>query len=88
MNVAIRLVSCALNRTSKHARRLSRAAFAALLLAAALLPGAPTAQEPVGAAAQPAMESVASLRPEVRLRKLHLVRPDLIMYPLSYDIFC
>ena len=87
MNVAIRLVTCALNRTSKHARRLSRAAFAALLLAAAFVPGAPAAQ-PTAAAAQPAIESVASLRPEVRLRKLHLVRPDLIMYPLSYDIVC
>ncbi len=33
-------------------------------------------------------EAIASLRPEVRLRKLHLVRPDLIQYPLSYDIYC
>jgi hypothetical protein len=28
------------------------------------------------------------LYPEVRLRKLHLVRPDLIPYPISYDIYC
>jgi hypothetical protein len=26
--------------------------------------------------------------PEVRLRKLHLVRPDLIPYPLAYDVYC
>jgi hypothetical protein len=26
--------------------------------------------------------------PEVRLRKLHLVRPDLIPYPIFYDIYC
>lgn len=30
-----------------------------------------------------------SLRPpEVRLRKLHLVRPDLICYPIMYEICC
>jgi hypothetical protein len=26
--------------------------------------------------------------PEVRLRKLHLVRPDLIIYPIDYDVYC
>ena len=26
--------------------------------------------------------------PEVRLRKLHLVRPDLIPYPLTFDVYC
>jgi len=26
--------------------------------------------------------------PEVRLRKLHLVRPDLIPYPIYYEIYC
>jgi hypothetical protein len=26
--------------------------------------------------------------PEVRLRKIHLVRPDLISYPLCYEIYC
>ena len=25
---------------------------------------------------------------EVRLRKLHLVRPDLIPYPVAYDVYC
>ena len=35
-------------------------------------------------------ESVASYyyHPEVRLRKLHLVRPDLIPYPIAYDVYC
>jgi hypothetical protein len=28
------------------------------------------------------------LFPEVRLRKLHLVRPDLIPYPLYYEVYC
>lgn len=26
--------------------------------------------------------------PQVRLRKLHLVRPDLIPYPVEYDVYC
>jgi hypothetical protein len=26
--------------------------------------------------------------PEVRLRKLHLVRPDLIPYPLAIEVMC
>ena len=33
-------------------------------------------------------DEVATVRREVRLRKLHLVRPDLIQYPLSVDVFC
>jgi hypothetical protein len=33
-------------------------------------------------------DSLASYRPEVRLRKLHLVRPDLIPYPLAYEVYC
>ena len=31
---------------------------------------------------------VASLLPEVRLRKVHLVRPDLILFPLCYEVCC
>ena len=26
--------------------------------------------------------------PEVRLRKLHLVRPDLIPFPIDFDVYC
>jgi len=33
-------------------------------------------------------DSIASMRPEVRLRKLHLVRPDLIPYPIAYEVCC
>ena len=29
-----------------------------------------------------------SLRPMVRIRKLHLVRPDLIQYPISFEVYC
>lgn len=31
---------------------------------------------------------VSGLYPEVRLRKLHLVRPDLIPYPIAYEVCC
>jgi len=85
MKAAIRLLACAIARPL--AGRLSRGGLAALLIAAAFLPGAPAAQSAL--AAQPALQEVTStLRPEVRLRKLHLVRPDLIMYPLAYDVYC
>jgi len=30
----------------------------------------------------------ASAAPEVGLRRLHLVRPDLILYPMSYEVLC
>lgn len=30
----------------------------------------------------------ASSMPLVRLRKLHLVRPDLIPYPISFEVYC
>jgi hypothetical protein len=38
-------------------------------------------------AANPA-DAQAVYRPEVRLRKLHLVRPDLILYPIAYEVYC
>jgi hypothetical protein len=33
-------------------------------------------------------DELARLRPEGRLRKLHLVRPDLIPYPIAYEVYC
>ena len=44
---------------------------------------------PASPAAIPTPESVAGhYLPEVRIRKLHLVRPDLIPYPIAYEIVC
>jgi hypothetical protein len=31
---------------------------------------------------------MAAMHEEVRLRKLHLVRPDLIPYPIEYEYYC
>jgi hypothetical protein len=36
----------------------------------------------------PSEQSIAGIRPEGRLRKLHLVRPDLIPYPIAYEVYC
>lgn len=49
----------------------------------------PKAANPASArpVANPA-DAQAVYRPEVRLRKLHLVRPDLIPYPIAYEIYC
>ena len=83
MNPVLRLKAC----------RLARSVLPATCLLALLSGVAPT---PTGRAAQPAVpaatgaagEAVAGARPEVRLRKLHLVRPDLIPYPIAYDVYC
>jgi hypothetical protein len=65
-----------------------------------LLPGAQSA-EPIVALDRTEADLVAaaatttggdqfagSIRPEVRLRKLHLVRPDLIPYPIAHEVYC
>lgn len=31
---------------------------------------------------------MAHMLPEVRLRKIHLVRPDLIPFPINYEVYC
>ena len=72
-------------------RRLSRLilcsarfSFAALLLAGV---SAAAPQPPVVPPAGPQFKDTVTYH-EVRLRKLHLVRPDLIPYPVAYDIYC
>lgn len=52
------------------------------------------AAAPTLPAASPAVDADAIVAPqtsnrhEVRLRKLHLVRPDLIPYPIAYEVHC
>ena len=63
---------------------LSRAFAVAMLLSAGMIPPAPqSARTPT----TPDKDGIAN-RYEVRLRKLHLVRPDLILYPICYDVYC
>jgi hypothetical protein len=66
-------------------RFLSRAVALALLLSAGIIPpSSPSARTPT---TTPDQDAVAN-RYEVRLRKLHLVRPDLILYPICYEVYC
>jgi hypothetical protein len=69
-------------------RPVSKVLFS--IAALALLPGpAPAPLPPI--LRQPICAATAADRiffPEVRLRKLHLVRPDLIPYPIYYEIYC
>ena len=59
-----------------------------LVLVCVLASGFGPSQEPATRAADPAVSGEMS-RVEVRaLRKLHLVRPDLIPYPIAYEVCC
>ena len=68
--------------------RLRIVAFAIVACATLTLPrGTISSAEPQSIT--PSIDRVAEgLPPEVRLRKLHLVRPDLIPYPIAYEVVC
>ena len=89
MRPADRLRSC-LSPATPTLRLLAPMALLALLAPAPTIavPQPSSAPAPLPAAVQSDSDELASVRREVRLRKLHLVRPDLIQYPLSYDVFC
>ena len=62
-----------------------------LLLIATLSVSLTAPAAPTGHGRQPAApddQPLAGMRPEGRLRKLHLVRPDLIPYPIAYEVYC
>ena len=61
-----------------------RIARIAILLALVLA----SSQPPISKATPADAERISGLTPEVRLRKLHLVRPDLIPYPIAYEVCC
>jgi hypothetical protein len=60
---------------------MSRLVLAVCLLAAPFVP-------PTQTTASTGETPMAGFHPEVRLRKLHLVRPDLIPYPIAYEVCC
>jgi hypothetical protein len=62
--------------------RLIIAAFSLLTLASSSSPSK------VGMRPASQGESPAAAKNETRLRKLHLVRPDLIPYPIAYEVYC
>jgi len=69
-----------------RSRLLIRTAMVAASLASAPLLTSDTS----ALKANPAHPSpgLAAMHQEVRLRKLHLVRPDLIPYPIEYEYYC
>ena len=88
MSPADRVRSLKLSAT-RTVRFLTPLALLALQTPAprAAIPSHPAATTPQAVSPESGDE-VTSVRREVRLRKLHLVRPDLIQYPLSVDVFC
>ncbi len=62
--------------------------FGRVLAAAALAVVAGSTHAGSGTIDRPATVVVQRYYPEVRLRKLHLVRPDLIPYPIDFDVYC
>lgn len=49
--------------------------------------GKPSDPAPAPKTVAPTAEQTG-IEAEAKLRKLHLVRPDLIPFPLSYDVYC
>ncbi|HEX2972122.1 MAG TPA: hypothetical protein VHP11_07305, partial [Tepidisphaeraceae bacterium] len=47
-----------------------------------------TSISPASVSVDTERDSTVSALPQVRLRKLHLVRPDLIPYPIVYEAIC
>ena len=88
MKAVTRQLACASAPSRGLIRRTTRLALAALLLSVAGLRPADASQPIAAPSAAASGDTLATLRPEVRLRKLHLVRPDLIQYPLAYDVIC
>jgi hypothetical protein len=68
-------------------RWIARLVAVSPLLAALCSPAPQPAARPAPGAADPD-SATTRINPEVRLRKLHLVRPDLIPYPVAYEVYC
>ena len=62
-----------------------RSAVLGIVLGAAMLCLGPTPRD--ASVRQIPLDELAR-REQVRLRKLHLVRPDLIPYPISFEVYC
>lgn len=46
------------------------------------------ARTPIATASVKTPAQLANRYPEVRLRRLYLARPDLIPYPIAYEVIC
>jgi hypothetical protein len=63
---------------------VSRVAILAVIASAPFCGGSRT----MPTASMPGSIKVAELPPMVHLRRLHLVRPDLIPYPIDIEVLC
>jgi hypothetical protein len=71
------------------ARRCTRSLLLLACLAGLTVPPDAPTPAPAGEAVMSGPDGLqTALRPEGRLRKLHLVRPDLIPYPIAYEVYC
>ena len=68
--------------------RVCRAVLFAALACVSIGSGASDSVRPAPITGDAAVRVAEGLPPEVRLRKLHLVRPDLIPYPIAYEVVC
>ncbi len=65
----------------RHVRTLVRSLALVAAVAVSILP--PGQNEPV--AREPAATADLALQP--KMRRLHLVRPDLLVFPLAFDVY-
>ena len=65
--------------------QIIRTALVAIALMSATMLTSDTCAEKAN---PPHSQGLAAMHQEVRLRKLHLVRPDLIPYPIEYEYYC
>jgi hypothetical protein len=73
--------------TARLRKPLRRLLLAGLTLA--LVASPVTSNTPAPSSSESDRQGLASTNfPEVRIRKLHLVRPDLLPYPLVHEVFC
>ena len=68
-----------------HVRRVGRVLCAAALTLTVLATAVPA---PLPADRPAVGETPTAAKGETRLRKLHLVRPDLIPYPIAFEVYC
>jgi hypothetical protein len=64
------------------------AALKQIAVLVSLLPGSTPVDSPAAGLIRAGEQFAGRLMPEVRLRKLHLVRPDLIPYPIAHEVYC
>jgi len=67
-------------------RFITRVAAVAVLML--LVGSSPSMPAKNANAIGPAVAVSSYLFPEARLRKVHLVRPDLLPYPIVYAVYC